>query len=406
MEFSLTDDDRALQGLCRELAQDFARRAANHDRDASSPRENYAALRAADLFGLTVPRAYGGRGAGMLGYTLAMEELAQGCAATAMSFNMHCVAAYTITATAAYDEACRVRYAKLVVDQGKLFANLISEAGTTNLLYSTRASSTQARRTAGGYTVHGRKAFATMMAAADYALVCVHPEHIANPEAVIMVVTPTTAAGVSIDAVWDTLGMRATASDNVVFDGCFVPDEWAFDDPVIPSIGEFLSTHESLINLPYTAVYMGVGLATLAAAKAAVAARTPKGYRQSLAYHPDVRRRIGRMSAELEAARWLLRYAAWVADVEGQSANAQTAMFRAKYMVGEAVARATRSALELGGAHALFKGGAIERLFRDGATASIMQPSSDVCLGQISLAELELDRSAVVPPLERERKPE
>ena len=401
MEFGLTLRDYALQGLCRELAQDFAHRAETHDRAASSPRENYAALRDAGLFGLMVPICYGGKGAGMLGYTLAMEELAQGCAATAMSFNMHCAAAYAITATDVYSEDCRQRFAQLVVDDGKLFANLISEAGTTNLLYSTRASSTQAQQVDGGYQISGRKAFASMFEAADYALICVHPAHVPNPESVIMVVIPTTTPGITVEEVWDTLGMRATRSNNVIFDRCFVPSSWAFDSPVIPSIGDFLATHESLINLPYTAVYLGLGLATLVAAKQAAQERTPKGYQHSLAYHPEVRRRIGMMSAELEAARWLLRYAAWVADSEGQTPLAQTALFRAKYMVGEAVARATRSALELGGAHALFKGGAIERLFRDGATASIMQPSSDVCLGQISLAELGLDRAAVQPPLQR-----
>ena len=156
-----------------------------------------------------------------------------------------------------------------------------------------------------------------------------------------------------------------------------------------------------MINLPYTAVYMGLGLATLVAVKEVVGARQPKGYSQPLAYHPDIRRRIGVMSSELESARWALRYAAWLADQEGQTAAVQTAFFRAKYAVGEAVAAATRSALEMGGAHTLFKGSAIERLFRDGATASIMQPSSDVCLGQISSAELELDPAAVQPPLRR-----
>jgi len=107
------------------------------------------------------------------------------------------------------------------------------------------------------------------------------------------------------------------------------------------------------------------------------------------------------MSAELEAARWLLRYAAWVADQAGQTPAAQAAYFKAKYMVGEAVAAATRSALEMGGAHAIFKGSPIERLFRDGATATIMQPSSDVCLAELSIYQLRLDRGAIQPPLAR-----
>ena len=156
-----------------------------------------------------------------------------------------------------------------------------------------------------------------------------------------------------------------------------------------------------MINLPYTAVYLGLGLATLQAIKTIVKARRPKGYEQPLSYHPDIRRRVGTMSAQLESARWLLRYAAWLGDHEGQTAAAQTALFRAKYVVGEAVAAATRSALEMGGAHGLFKGTQIERLFRDGATATIMQPSTDVCLGQISLDELDLDAAQAPSPLRR-----
>ena len=401
MDFALSAEHIELQALCRELAPVFAERADRHDRDASAPNENYETLREAGLFALLVPKEFGGMGAGLLGHTLAMEELAQGCASTAMAFNMHCVAAYTLTATDAFGAAVRERVARMLVHERKLMANLISEAGTTNLLYSTRASSTQARRVDGGYVLDGQKAFASMMSSADVALICVHPEQVSNPESVIMVIVPTDAQGLTIDPVWDTLGMRATRSDNVVLENCFVPDEYAFDDVVVPSIGEFLRTNESMINLPYTAVYLGLGLATLQAIKTIVKARRPKGYEQPLSYHPDIRRRIGTMSAQLESARWLLRYAAWLGDHEGQTAAAQTALFRAKYVVGEAVAAATRSALEMGGAHGLFKGTQIERLFRDGATATIMQPSTDVCLGQISLDELDLDAAQAPSPLRR-----
>lgn len=401
MDFALTDEQLSLQGLCRELAGDFASRAARHDAEGTAPAENYAALREAGLFGLLVPKALGGMEAGMLGYTLAMEELAQGCASTALSFNMHCTAAYTVTATAFYPADVRARFAHMIIEERSLFANLISEAGTTNLLYSTRASGMQAARVDGGYLLNGRKAFASMFASADRALICVHPSHVANPESVIMVVVPTNDPNVKIEQVWDTLGMRATQSDNVEFVNCFVPQALAFDTPVVPSIGEFLRTHESLINLPYTSVYLGVGLAALAHAKTTALGRLAKGYSQPMAYHPDVRRRIAKMHAELEAARWLTRHAAWLADTQGQTPATQAAMFRAKYLVGETVAAATRSALELGGAHGLFKGVATERLFRDGATASIQQPSSDVCLAQLSILELGLDADAIQSPLPR-----
>ena len=259
MQFSLSPEQILLQEHCRELARGFAEYAAEHDRDASPPEENYQAIRAAGLFGLLIPKELGGMGVGLLGHTLAMEELAQGCAATAMSFNMHCVAAYTLTGTGAFSDAVARRVAKHMLTEQKMMSNLISEAGTTNLLYSTRASSTEAKRVEGGYLLNGRKTFASMIGSSDSALICVHPEHIDNPESVIMVVVPTDSQGLRIEHVWDTLGMRGTCSDNVVLENCFVPADWAFDELVVPSIGDFLATHESLINLPYTAVYLGLG---------------------------------------------------------------------------------------------------------------------------------------------------
>jgi alkylation response protein AidB-like acyl-CoA dehydrogenase len=107
------------------------------------------------------------------------------------------------------------------------------------------------------------------------------------------------------------------------------------------------------------------------------------------------------MRAELEAGRWLLRYAAWSADHEGQTPAAQAAYCQAQYIVGEAVAAATRSAIAMGGAHALFTSAPLERLFRDGATATMLPPSSDVCLAALSIDHLHLDRAALPPPLAR-----
>src|SRR5918995_7511344 len=89
MDFHITEAHRELQHRARCLAEDFATRAAQHDREASDPVENYAALRDAGFYGLNVPTELGGGGVGLLGWSLAAEELAQGCASTALSFNMH-----------------------------------------------------------------------------------------------------------------------------------------------------------------------------------------------------------------------------------------------------------------------------------------------------------------------------
>jgi hypothetical protein len=65
----------------------------------------------------------------------------------------------------------------------------------------------------------------------------------------------------------------------------------------------------------------------------------------------------------------------------------------------QAVTRITRTAMTLGGAHALFKTSPLERLFRDGAVAPVQFPPGDFCLASLGLLELGLDSRDVLPPL-------
>ena len=149
----------------------------------------------------------------------------------------------------------------------------------------------------------------------------------------------------------------------------------------------------------YTAVYLGVAAAAYDELRRVVQARRPEGYAQPLAYHPDIRRHVAEMSADLEAARLLTYRAAWLSDTQGPTPETTAALYRAKYLVGEATARITRAALTLGGAHGIFKGSRLEQLFRDGALAPIQPPPADFCLYSMGLYELGLDPDDVLPPM-------
>jgi alkylation response protein AidB-like acyl-CoA dehydrogenase len=178
-----------------------------------------------------------------------------------------------------------------------------------------------------------------------------------------------------------------------------VPEEAALftTEDILP----FIQRGANWLWASYTAVYLGVGVAAYKEVIQVLKERVPRGYAQPLAYHPDVRRRVAEMSVDLEAARLLVYHSAWLSDTEGPTPATAAALFRAKYMVGEAVARITRTALTLGGAHALFKTSALERLFRDGASAPIQFPPSDFCLFNLGMLELGLDSQEMLPPLKR-----
>src|SRR5260221_6361149 len=191
--------------------------------------------------------------------------------------------------------------------------------------------------------------------------------------------------------------MRATRSDSLILDECWLPDSAAVlrSDDMRP----FRYTYLNWFWGSYTAVYLGVAQAAYDELRRVVSARQPEGYAQPLAYHPDVRRHVAEISADLEAARLITYRSAWLSDTQGPTPETTAALYRAKYMVGEAVSHITRTALTLRGAHGIFKTSRLEQLVRDGALSPLQPPPSDFCLYNMGLYELGLDPEDVLPPL-------
>ena len=89
MEQCLTPRQREIVELAGRLADEFAGRAAEHDRDGSFPFENYERMREEGYLGLPVPEELGGMGAGLYDLIVAQERLAAGDGSTALAVNMH-----------------------------------------------------------------------------------------------------------------------------------------------------------------------------------------------------------------------------------------------------------------------------------------------------------------------------
>ena len=396
MDFQLTPEQQRVQNKYRELAADFATRSAVHDRDASHPIENYDQLREEGFLALTVGKEWGGWGASFFDHTIAFEALGQGCASTALAFNMHASVVMPLLESAEVSAEAKRRIAELVVHERKLIAGNFSEPVTTSLI-GERPLKARARRVDGGYRVTGRKMFASMLEAADFVLVMAYPDDSTSPFAGIILLLPREAEGRGVDPNWDVLGMRATRSDSLLLNDCWLPASAAVycSDDTRPFRHAYLNWFWG----SYTPVYLGIAQAAFDELRRLVHARHPEGYAQPLAYHPDVRRHVAQMSADLEAARLITYRSAWLSDTQGPTAETTTALYRAKYMVGEAVSRITRTALTLGGAHGIFKTSRLEQLFRDGALGPLHPPPSDFCLYNMGLYELGIDPADVLPPM-------
>ena len=399
MDFALTSEQQRLQQKCLELAADFATRSAAHDRDGSHPVENYDKLRDEGFLALTIAHKWGGGGASFLDHTIAYEAFGQGCPSTALAFNMHASVVMPLLESPEVSPETKRHIADLVVREKKLIAGNFSEPVTTSLI-GERPLKTRARRADGGYRVTGRKMFASMLEAADFVLVMAYPDEAASPTAAMIVMLPRPAEGRRVEADWDVLGMRATRSDSLVLEDCWVPE-----DAVVYRSDDLRPFRHAYLNWfwgSYTPVYLGVAQAAFDELRRVAHARKPEGYAQPLAYHPDVRRHIAEMSADLEAARLVMYRSAWLSDTQGPTPETTASLYRAKYIVGEAVSRITRTALTLGGAHGIFKTSRLEQLFRDGALGPLHPPPSDFCLYNMGLYELGLDPADALPPLKPE----
>jgi len=402
MDFTMNRKQQEVVELARELAKDFATRAGEHDRKRTAPVENYEKLREAGLFGIAIPEKYGGLGIGFLGYVAFAEQLAQGCASTANSFNMHVNATGNILNHPDISEKVKQRVVSLVLEEGKLLCTSVSEPSSSSLLATSYTPALEARRVAGGYTLHGKKAFASMFESSDYVYLYAHPEGDPNPQASIGFLVPIDGGrmpGVTVHDVWDPMGMRATRSNTIEYDGAFVPDEMVLHQ-TDEFLNDFIIRGASWSFAGFAAVYLGVGMGILNYAKELLGTRKAKGFAQPQGFHPDIRRRIGAMACELDAAKYSMYHAAWYYDTYGPSVETFHHFLRAKYMVASATSHAAQSASIACGIHGLMKDLALERMIRDAATAPIMPPNIDACADQVGLLTMGLNPAEAMPPLQ------
>lgn len=218
----LTPLQRELIDLAARLGREkFAPRAAQHDRDATFPFDNYEDLRQAGLLTICVPKAYGGLGADFATYVMVAAEIGRHCGATALSYNMHvCSTMWAGFIADALDmtpeqradhEANRTIHFRNIVEGGKVYSQPFSEGGAAAA--GKAPWGTLAKPVDGGYVISGKKIFASLAGAADfYGVLCTLDKPGATQKDSLYLAVPADAPGVSVVGDWDPLGMRGTVS--------------------------------------------------------------------------------------------------------------------------------------------------------------------------------------------------
>ena len=368
MRQPLTPRERELLELAAGLADRFAERAPEHDRDATFPHENYDDMREAGYLGLTVPEELGGRGATLHELILCQERLAMGDGSTALAVNMHVSPIGQLASLwrSTGDERL-ADVLRRAADGRLVYGSMSAEPGDPVLMDST----TIATRVDGGFRVTGKKIFGTEnQVVTEFSTRARYDDPDHGPQ-VIFFRVPRDAEGIEFKDTWDTLGMRATRSDDFELRDVLVPDEAVFHRyPVGHFDAIMLKTVWGWAMPTFGAVFLGVGAGALAFAREQVLKR---------GRHDDaeVQHLFAEMEVLLETAREVLYRHAHEIDSGALYAYlpVQEGMARAvlaKYVAtNNAVAIVDRAFHVVGGA-AYFRRLPLERMYRDVRAGPIM----------------------------------
>jgi alkylation response protein AidB-like acyl-CoA dehydrogenase len=215
----------------------------------------------------------------------------------------------------------------------------------------------KATKVDGGYSVNGHKSFVSQAPAGAVLSTMFPYDDPTRGRRVLNVAVPFSSEGVSIVQNWDTLGMRGTASHDVVFDDVFVPDERVLADRPYGVLDGPLQVISSIGFPVIAAVYLGVAEGALGRVVERHADR---------ATDASTQRRVGLMAHRLQVAGWALDGALGVVgDDPLPSMTTVAAVMAAKREITVAAAEVTDLAMDLGGASTYRKGSPIERAYRD-----------------------------------------
>ncbi len=362
----MTDTARTerLLRLAGELADDFATRASEHDQNNTFPFENITRMKETGYTTLVIPEEYGGMGASLLEFCLCQERLAQGCAATALAVNMHLFGLGSLVERRETVQKEGLEFLEAVARERWIVGGGITEpetGGNWGLFVS------RAVREGDYYVLNGRKVFTSLAPVIDLFMVLVTVQ---DPEKGLQGGTfllPRENPGLEIVETWNAMGMRATASHDLVIKDCRVPLENALR---VRPIGEILPEDVSLFawfSLSIASVYTGVAIAALNFAKEFVHKHHPLPLPRPIKYLPGIQFLVAEAETLLAASRALTLETAkaWVEGGGFTGENGLSRVVLPKYLATNNAIRIVDIAMEVVGAVGILKKHPLERYYRD-----------------------------------------
>jgi alkylation response protein AidB-like acyl-CoA dehydrogenase len=364
----LNEEERMLQNMVHDFAdRDLKPRARQLDEEERFSMENWQGMAQLGLTGIGIDPAYGGSGGGYRQVSIAAEETARGDPSASVTLIAH-LSLGTSTIYRFGNEEQKQRLIPSLASGKGIAAWALTEPGGGS---DAAALQTTATKRDGTYFLNGSKMFITNAEVAESMVVFATLDRSQGYRGISAFVVPQRAPGMRINPQHGKLGMRASSTNEVVFQ-----DTPVSADNLLGEEGrgfryamEILDTSRIII----AAQCVGIGQAALE--EAVRYAQQRQSFGKPIAQHQAIQFMLADMATDVHAARTATMQAATLKD-EGLPFINEASM--AKLLASEMCVKVASQALQVHGGAGYFKDSPVERLFRDARVTTIYEGTSEV----------------------------
>ncbi len=367
IDFSLTDEQKALQKMAKEFAEKEMRpNAAKYDAGETFPDDVMQKAFEVGFLTSEIPEAYGGGGLSHLDQAIVCEELAWGCAGlyTTIMANALAVTPIIIAGTEEQKKEFLVPFTKEMTLGS--FCLTEREAGS-----DAGAVKTKAVKKGDEYILNGSKCFITNGGVAKLFVVFATTDPGKGARGMSAFLVPSDTEGVTIGKIEDKMGHRASNTAEIFFEDVKIPAK-----NILGKEGRgFIVAMKTFESSRPPVGAGGVGVARAALEHAVDYSKTRVQFGKPIALFQYIAFKMAQMAADINAARFLVWNAAWRLD-KSLPLGKESAM--AKMYGSDVAMKVTSDALDILGGYGYMKDYPMEKLMRDAKLLQIYEGTNDI----------------------------
>ena len=369
MDFKLSKEHELLRKMYREFAQNEVKPlAAELDEEERFPKETIPKLAKLGMLGILFPKKYGGVGGDNLAYAICVEEIAKTCGTTSVIICAHTsLCSYPIYAYGTEEQ--KMKYLPDLLSGRKLGAFGLTEPGA-----GTDASGQQTTAVLEGdhYVLNGTKCFITNATEAETFVVFAMTDKSKGNHGISAFIVEKDFPGFSIGKHEKKMGIRGSATSDLIFEDCIVPKE-----NLLGQEGKGFKIAMGTLDggrVGVAAQALGIGEGAIDEAIAYTKERVQFGKR--ISQFQNTQFQLADMKARADAAQLLVYRAACAKDDGDLKCGFYSSM--AKLVAAEMASDVTRRAVQLFGGYGYTREYPVERMMRDAKITEIYEGTSEV----------------------------